>query len=1590
MKNSVEKIHFITEYISAYEEKIKLLNTNGLFDAAKLFELFAIEVGRLYLGQDFNNLNIETSNYPCVDLISSDGQTYMQVSTVKEMPSKIKTTLERIRDSKKNEIKALTNVKFFMLSNESEDKVKDYIGKSQIGNIPFSKATDLITTNDILQKSKDDFDFQNALYKFLKSESENINNISHKFCEAVENSKIVMLRNIDCKINNEYEIDRSALIQEIKGDRCKNISIQGAAGFGKSVLCMKLIESEENMLYARAERLREETDLNNVWGFNIRQTFEYLGDRPLVIFVDALEFIADIPTKLDLLHVLYDIANKYDNVKIITSCRTSDKNSFIKTGNMYSVKSYEVSELTIGEQLSIANRYPIIKQMMDIASYVDLLKSPFYINLIVSQIASIDSISDENELREYIWKNVICKDAPAKTIESIVFERAKHFTVGASRDDFDSDVIDKLVSTGVLVENGNKIRLKYDIFEDICFEQYLDSAFEKSKGKYSEFFSDAGFLGRCIYRRYQIWISNKLLAKNNRERFLYELIFSDTIPQNWKKQTEVGLVKSQYCREFFTEYGQTMIGKGILNDFIRTTNLYAFEVDPYFALSSYIQLKPCGEGRKSIINIVVENKVYERDIIPRSYLEKLCTDYSNAWDKDQKTAENASLILIHILETAIEESSLQNYYRLTDTIISLLASIYRLSEYSKDWIKAFWTKQVSLYKSNNRDEVRLSGDIIKDTLKFSHVELAIHLPVELCALAEIFWTHASKEQDSDEFYGFHYRKKENTYLYGLSKEAEDYETDSNRNKALYSCFFLTLFKRNFWTGLRWATNFINKTVAHLNNELEEGLLSYEIHFVEDDTKKSYLGHPEMWQVALEDHNMPMIVGDLVYCLKEMLHSTLKSTFLSYEDKVKFAENVKKYIFENSDNIVLLTVISDVGMAFKSELPGFALDLATNINIIHHDLTRLVSIIKDPTRELLEQQICMIMGMPPSLLPDRYNKKKAKEYDLQRYVAESQLLCEKTQFKCHKILDYLYSVIPNDEENAVSHLQIQKMDLRTAKALKVDDTTYAFIPTVTGEAKKITDENEKQRKPENEIFSLVKSSSEKLSENKLGLSDCLEVITKLRKEIDSISIPTSYEMILFGFISFALNNKELDEKIRTEFCHMWISGIRSYFTGGSFIIENSHSWVLFKQLEFDSCSKETKDQIKRLILDLILHDDHHGIITELARIAKIYLSSNQPLAQCMFNTIIKLAEDEMDHQKFNAEYIRSRRKKEKFEFRPNMQPKLIGVDSSYIKDDSKRYQSKRSKIVQEYLLGAKQLDLSDFNSDDYDVETLCYVTNCGLSFENARFVSVVKELMKTMINVWRANEKTHDSHKIITVYSCYEVMSLFQNELKKGAHHMENTLDILFTDIDFSQFTHEAMEFYLDVFGCLLVEYFNSHSDKAKRAGIVTTLRSLESKIKAIKEKTVKINLYKTLILSPTRYVGSDDWTKIPSGYSYQDKCVLNELFSAYGGYHLRDMLGVIYKLHIDKLLPEILLSVRDAILHAKKIKTTELKSKTTREMKNDETIIILTIITKAFFDFANQIKEDSDLTTAYEEILEVLAELNYEEAATILDEFRVH
>ena len=1590
MLNSNERMGFIIEYMSSYDEKIKMANKNGLFDAAKMFELFAIEVCNVWFGQKFSNLNDETATYPYVDLISENRELLVQVSTVQDVPTKIKTTLEKIRDSKDKKCSDLKNIVFFVLSNNSIDKVREYSGDNQIGSISFTIKDNLITTNDIITKAQNDLNFQKKLYKVLKDEYENFNINIRKFKGALELSNSG-LKNIEGLINGEYEIDRNEFLEKITKDNERYISIQGGAGSGKSVLCKKYVENEKLVLYARAERFLEESHIDDIWGCCIQDVLECINGKKLIFFIDALEFIADCAeTKFELLQYLYDMAAEYQNVYIVTSCRTSDKNAFIKLETNFSIKIYEVGDITEDELALLMKQYPIIHKMYKTNSYVDLLKSPFYINLIVSNSMDIDNIGDENSLREYIWKNIICLEEKSRmygilsnkvieTVEKIVFERARKFMLGIHKDDIDRDIMHALLSEGVIAQQGDYIRLKYDIFEDICFEHYFDKAFDLCKGKYKTFYDEIENLGRCVYRRYQIWISNKMFIQVNRDKFLYSLTFSDEIPQSWKRQTEIGIVKSRFCDNYFEEQGSEILEQGMLFDFVKNINLFAFEGELLHIRqeSPQMKLSPIGNGRPCIIRLLKNEEIYKKNIIGRDDIVKLCLDYAKQEDKVAVIASDACAMMEYYVEYSLQESEQENYYKIIDEISSCLEALYRMADNSEEWLKKFFNTLINNYINGNRKSMRKSEDIMEWTLKNAYPALVAGLASELCSIADILWLRGKVDAEKFDFYRADRLSK--GFEYGLSEKAEHY---NYLYRTVYENAFLwNLFRLNFKVGFHWAIQFINRVILEYATNNPEYVIKIKVKISESNAIKEYWGNGNMWLAGIRDHNVPTLIGDVIFCLKEAIISSLEICKKDHEFTVAFANYVKETIYSKSNNIVLLTIIESIGMHFENELPGYALDLATSIELVHWDTTRYMLYKKNPTKEFLERQILKTMGIPE--LKDRYELDKKCDLSIQEYVSHTQIYFDSmVQDKCYGILDYLYSIIKNDAENAQDYLQIQKMDMRGAKATKITDNIIMLEPQISGEAEKIVLRQEEFNKPKQRLNAAIKKCNDNMVSGQIDLPstlDAIKVILELMKDTD---MAFQYENLLILLIASAINHQELENEKREKFCTIWINGIEKLFSNGNFLADIALMPVLLNQLEND-VAIGIKNKIKKIVLDCLMYKGQHGVIDEMAKYVKRYLANHETLAQAVFNTIIKLSEDQMEHQKYNANYLKVSKKDKEFIFNPNMQPKLSGIDR-YIKDDDGNcYTSREEEIIDRYLLQEESLEIDVFDMSNYDISTICYVANCGLNFTNESFRMVIHEILLCVIDIWKYTKRNYNAHEIFDVYQEHEIIELFQREMIQTQDDAKMAIDILFEEIDFTKFTTDTIEFYQDIFGNFLCEFFDSYVDSKRRNICKKKILYIEKKVNDIDEEYVRIQLYKSLMLSVTRYC-TGDWSKIKTNYSYVDKQFLNKQFTKYGKYHIKELLRTIYQMHMDELLPEILISIRNSFQNAK----SEV-NKFKKSIREQEAIVQL-IILKSFITYSDKIKQDQELIEAYEDILEILINLNYEQAAVILDEFRIH
>lgn len=1405
-----------------------------------------------------------------------------------------------------------------------------------------------------------------------------------KFLRAIETSKEIELENIEELINGEYEIDRSEIIETIQKEREKLISIQGNAGSGKSVVCKKILKEKEYVLVTRAENLTYGKKINELWDCDIEDSILWLENKPLYIFIDAIEFIADCgDNAFQALQEIYRLADKYNNVYIMTSCRTTDSSAFMKINTKYKIKTYEIPDLAKDEIDKVAKSYPIILSLQRNKKYSDLLCVPFYLNLIVSGGFVEENINDENNFRNLIWERIIClknkckkygvlQSDVRKTVERIVFERASRFVVGVDNDIVDSDILEALKSEGIIVESRNKIRLKYDIFEDICFERYIDKAFDVCHGTYNTFFNEIEKIGRCIYRRYQIWISNKLFVQEAREKFIYTLLTDNSIEANWKKQTEIGIVKSKYCGMFFSEF-QDLLDETVIGDLLDITNLYAFEAKINHSPALIMNVTPIGAARENLINMIYDERISLDN--NRDSIIKLCDDYANCSYKIEDTEEKACKIIIGYLEELIEKSKEEkSYYQHDEEIVQLFLIVAKMAKASKSWLKEFLENMIAEYCSGASRRDSVAEEILEAVLKKCDFSFSMELPELACRTAETLW----RQRVSKKYFAYD-GYDNNVRAYGLSDKADHF--GNNENGVYNNAFLWYVMRCNFIKGLEWAIAFVNNAVQAFAENKPDEIKKINIYFPKENNKKVYLGNGWLWMADIMEHNLPVVLTDIVFVIKKTVINTMKNSSDSKYIK-NLAEYIKKTIYEKSNNILLLSIIEAIGMNFQKEMPGYALELASSMELIYFDIHRSGEFISNPTKELLEKQIMLSMGVPE--ITRRYEKDENCACNLQQYFSSSYLYGDdEIKNRCHAILDYLYAIY-DEKTYPNENLQIQKMDFRNAAVAKVDEKTIMLEPQIKGEAKKIVKNNEEANEPIVHLNEILNHLISDINENKADAEQIVSVIDALCEKMKvDYRIEMQFEKILVTLIASALITPDITDEQRNKLVDEWIKRVKKIFLNQSYVAEVNMVIALWEQLNKD-INNELKQQILLMILESISNDENSGLVSQMAELAKFFLAKNKNYACRIFYTIVMLAEDEMNHQKYNAAFLKENGNDAEYEFIPNMVPKLRGVERWIRDNNGNGYQNKRTQIIEDYLYDGKNKELSGFDISNHDIDLLCNIACCGLDTEDEEFVIVIKSIVQCMIQIWHKSCKEMRAHEITDTFQEHKVSSYFQRELNMIGRNPEAVYNILFKETDFSLFTRDTVDFYEDTLSGFLPAYVDGFREKGKRADIEKKLHTLEIYVNNIPEGYVRNTLEKRLFLCKGRY---DRWdvNKVKTEYSYRDKCFLNTQIEKYGPNHLRDVLYTLYLLNISELLPEILISISSCFTKAIR----NNKEQFAKDIKDSQVIVDM-IILKSFIFYSDEIKKDEKLINAYENILLALTEIRDEKAAVLLDEFRIH
>ena len=1578
LNGSNERISFIIEYISAYEAKIKLANSNHLFDEAQLFELFAQEICKIWYGQEFTNLNSIKMNYPCVDLLSADGRIYVQVSTQKDIREKIKDTLNKLNESNDPIIGKIDNPVFFVLSNESENKVKDLVNAAQIGRFPFIVDKNFISTHKVVERARKDVEFQIALYELLKRDVEGLSSLSEKLLNVFDQSRNIGLSNIISRINDEYEIDRSAFINSVKSELCQFNLVCGEAGSGKSVICKKLIENERNLLFVRTDKLLRCNSIDDLWGISVSNAFRYLKSQRSTVYVDALEYISNAgeSTKELLQSLLYEIS-KHPNITFIASCRSCDVGAFIRIIARYNIKQFVVAPVSSEELKELSRKYRIIKEMAASEKYEELLHSPFYINEIVSRKIDLSVASDVNAFRDYIWEKSICltekaaemnipTDSVVKTVEHIVIERSRRFSPGVSEYELDSKILALLRSNNVIVDKDHLIRLKYDIYEDICFEKIFDREFDLCRGIFQSFFDSIMTIGDGIYRRYHIWISNKLLEKKNRNKFLNSLIFEKEISLEWHQDTIVGVLKSPFCKSFFDEYGAELINHGLVQEFLNLTNCFCYEMrDIIFnetrSLCS-LQLAACGYGRIALIQLIYNNELYKNGPLDKDSIIKLCRDYARFSNGNNLTDEYVCIIVCGYLDELLSNIQIRKEQEGIDKVQQLLCIIYLLPNKASEWIHLFWEKLKKDYLSEDYHSVRIAKDILSWTLDHVNAKLIDIFYNELFRLAETIWMAESAiDAKQHEMYGYGYN---NDHLWGINGAANDYHSS---HRGVYNDTFIRLiFAVKFKPAFEWTLSLINKMVSEYARQSPENVTEVVLFDAENNSEKMLLGSQEMWFAGREDHMLPTIIGDLIYWLKTTIFQSLDACIENKPLFLRLTLFIKAQVFKLSNNLIPFTIIEEIGFKYYKLVPGYTSFLASNYALLSWDIQWCVHNMTSPAKTILMNQMLMSFGLPD--LPDRYPKDNLEFSNIQDYMARSQLFFDDAiKSLCEKTIDYLYDHIDKKDSHVL--LQAQKMDMRNAD-FKIDENIIAVSAALSEGPQKIVDEHRLSNQPVDDMAMKLKNIVETNDEN--NLDTVLDCIKSIKSIMCTEQKTFEFERYYITLMCLALTKPAITMIQRSELIDDWIKRLQGFINKtGAYIADFKLSYVLFSQIRSD-ISDEVRRKLKFLMLSCFLIGPEDGRLTQLRDILTKYLLTDGCASHYLFNSIIKIAEDEWNHTEYNLKTLKKNKRKH------YSIPGGYGIPSH---DDiiraigAKQYVSKRDLIIKNYLYEEQSIDLSKVDVGRLDPGYLFIAMSVGIRLSDADFYSFAKRVMPIFTLSMNAR-KSHSSSEYF--YQRHAMKKMLERELTDEHSNYKDAVDLLFDNIDYDVFEHEAIDMYVSIFGYVDSLYFDAYNNEDRRKACRNCILYAESKINRIDNQYIKTGLEKILILYSDYY---GDWSRCETHYSYHDKIFLCQMWEKYYRNHETEVLKVIYRMKIDELLPNILPVVSKLV--------DNLFQKDT--IYDEEDIIILrTIVLKSLVSFSNDIKADMNFHKSYEKILNAMIGQNDENAAVILDEYKKH
>ncbi|MPT33625.1 MAG: ATP-binding protein [Flavobacterium sp.] len=606
-----------------------------------------------------------------------------------------------------------------------------------------------------------------------------------KDLERLESNSQRVLSRIRMRIG-ELELERGDLTEKAIAEITKVglTLISGKPGSGKSAIIKKALSkfgTDHQIIAIQGEQLDRKSidEIFSAQPFSLVNGLENVLFSPAcaknkIVVIDSIEKLLETGNA-DTILDFFELVSKNNDIKLVLTCRNYAveqlKIRFLR--DFPAFLPFEIPLLCEDELQVIADKYPVVKSLLQNKSIAKILEIPFNLDkaTILPESKLAFGIDSEASFRELMWEYVIegkekvpdanIRKQRGEAFSNIAIERASSMSPYTTIAGLSPEIAEALVADNIIDPEPifkNSYAAAHDIYEDWAITRHIGLTYQKHlycDENQAVFFEKLGS-GAAIRRAFRLWVSELIQSGSENVGGLLTATLGDkNVPNHWKDEVIIAAMQSSYSMQFLIE-NKELFFLDKFKLFKRVVFLlkiacqepdFSFidQIEPAKRLKLYhnVNLKPYGEGWRNLIEFIVINL----DAL-NSHMHLVFMMLMN-WEKGlndfkplPSEARSAGLILLRYYDLYVRDNKFREkrktYGVNTYDGIHLL---FRLTEIIKDELK---TLIETAFQCHRRDDdyrvIGLYGKIVENVLDgHESRRVCLYFPELVMQIAEKKW-----------------------------------------------------------------------------------------------------------------------------------------------------------------------------------------------------------------------------------------------------------------------------------------------------------------------------------------------------------------------------------------------------------------------------------------------------------------------------------------------------------------------------------------------------------------------------------------------------------------------------------------------------------------------------------------------------------------------------------------------------------------------------------------------------------------------------------------------------------------------------------